>query len=345
MAPDTTYPTVSVVILAYKRLERLRETLQHTLHDLDYPADKLELIVVDNASENGTPEMLAAEFPEVKVIVHEKNLGTSGWNAGLVAGTGKWTLMLDDDGHLEGTDLKEAVEAAEEHGADLVSFRSVSAEDRTYFFDTFYPTGLLSFWGTAALLSRRAIAETGGFDPNIFIWGNELELTMRLLDAGLTHLNMPNIAAVHMKKRQVEGEPVVWWMYSLNQRNLAYVCAKGLRWRDLVPAQTCRVLRVLFDGHVLGREALGALPGLVRGTVDGLRARKPLRPELSSIYRQNFPDFRSPFVVVRGPVERLRARGNPELAARDREARSERIFARRRRFFPTEPAVFTLPAG
>ena len=54
-----------------------------------YPREQLELIVVDNASENGTPEMLAAEFPDVRVIVHPTNLGTSGWNAGLRAGTGK----------------------------------------------------------------------------------------------------------------------------------------------------------------------------------------------------------------------------------------------------------------
>ena len=201
----TTLPRVTVVILAYKRLERLRETLQRTLEDSGYPAQALEVIVVDNASENGTPEMVADEFPSAKVIVLPENVGASGWNAGLTAGTGRWTLMLDDDGHLAGDDLARAVAAAEEHRADLVTFRSRSGYDPDFYFDAEYPTGLLSFWGTAALLSRRAIEETGGFDPNIFLWANELELTMRVLDAGLRHLHVPDIAAVHMKPPPLEG--------------------------------------------------------------------------------------------------------------------------------------------
>jgi GT2 family glycosyltransferase len=341
-AADATLPRVTVVILAYKRLERLRETLTHTLEDLHYPREQLELIVVDNASENGTPEMLAAEFPDVRVIVHPTNLGTSGWNAGLLAGTGKWTLMLDDDGHLEGDTLKTAIAAAEEHQADLVSFRSRSGYDRDFYFDTDLPTGVLSFWGTAALLSRRAIDTTGGFDPNIFIWGNELELTMRILDAGLRHLHLPDHDAIHMKALPVHGEPLPAKIYATNQRNLAYVTAKSLRWRHLLPALGSRFARVLFDGYALGTGALTALPEVVRGTVAGLRVRQPLRPELSALYRRNFPDFRSPLVVVRGPVSRVRALRDPERAERDRAALVERIYARRRPYYPSEPTVFSI---
>jgi len=337
-------PLVTVVILAFKRLDRLRETLQHTLDELDYPNDRLELIVVDNASENGTPEMVAAEFPMAKVIVLPKNVGTSGWNAGLVAGSGTWTLMLDDDGHLEGQDLRRAVVAAEEHGADLVSFRSRSGYDRDYFFDDEYPTGLLSFWGTAVLLSRRAIAETGGFDPGIFIWGNELELTMRILDGGMRHLNMPEIAAVHMKAPPPPREEKQFadWAYRQNQRNMAYVAARAMGWRDLVPVQGNRVLRVLIDGRSLDRRAWKALGSIVAGTVAGLRRRRPLRPELSRLYRTTFPEFASPFVFMRGPVARLRGRGDAERAEHDRLARLDAVFARRAAYFPKETAALVV---
>jgi GT2 family glycosyltransferase len=328
-----------VVILAYKRLERLRETLQHTLGGLDYPAEALEVIVVDNASRNGTPEMVAAEFPGVRVIVLEENVGASGWNAGLRAGTGRWALLLDDDGHLAEGDLRRAVAAAEEHEADLVSFRSRSGYDPDFYFDEEYPTGLLSFWGTAVLLSRRAIEATGGFDPNIFIWANELELTMRVLDGGMRHLHVPGIAAVHMKPPPVEGRPLEVWVYRTNQRNLAYVAASRLRWRDLLPVQGNRVVRVLLDGRALDRAALTALPDVLRGTVSGLRARRPLRPEVSALYRRNFPEFASPLLFMRGPVARLRAIRDPERAQRDRLARLERVYASRRRYFPSQPAV------
>jgi hypothetical protein len=145
-----------------------------------------------------------------------------------------------------------------------------------------------------------------------------------------------------MKKPPVRGEPLSWALYRTNQRNLAYVTAKSLLWRHMVPALGSRAARVLFDGRVLGSPALTALPDVARGTVAGLRARRPLRPELSAVYRRNFPDFRSPLVVVRGPVSRVRALKDPARAERDRAALGERIYARRRRYFPNEPAVFSI---
>ena len=54
---------------------------------------------------------------------------------GFAAGTGDWTLILDDDCHLEGDALARAVTAAEANRADLVSFRVRSGIERDYFFD------------------------------------------------------------------------------------------------------------------------------------------------------------------------------------------------------------------
>jgi GT2 family glycosyltransferase len=335
-------PLVSIVILAYKRLDRLRETLRHTFEDLAYPHERLEVIVVDNASANGTPEMVAAEFPGVRVVELPENVGVSGWNAGLAVARGDWLLMLDDDGHLTGDTLARAVARAEAERADLVSMRSRSGYDPDFFFDSDYPTGLLSFWGTAALLSRRAFAATGGYDPRVFVWAGELELTMRVLDAGLRHLTLPDLAAVHMKPPPEPGRPLQVPIYRMNQRNLAYVAARSLRWRDLVPVQVNRVVRVLLDSRTLDRGALTALPEVARGTLAGLRARRPVRPEVSALYRRNFPDFGSPFIFMRGPVARLRALRDPERAQRDRLARDARVYVRRARYFPAEPSVLSL---
>jgi len=200
----------------------------------------------------------------------------------------------------------------------------------------------LSFWGTAALLSRRAIEATGGFDPNVFIWANELELTIRVLDGGMQHLTMPDIAAVHMKPVPFEGRVLEVPVYRLNQRNLAYVAARSLRWRDLVIVQANRAVRILLDARVLDPRAITALPEIARGTVAGLKARAPVRPEVSRLYRRNFPEFGSPFMFMRGPVARLRALRDPERAQRDRLARDARVYAARQRYFPSEPAVLSL---
>ena len=331
-------PRVTIAILAYNRREPLEHTLHAMLETLNYPRAELEPIVVDNCSTDGTSDMLAAEFPDVQVIRTEANIGASAWNRALSAGTGDWFLILDDDCHLEGDDLTRAVTAAAANQADLVSFRVRSGVDRNYYFDEEYSTGLLSYWGCAALLSRRAVEQVGGYDPNIFIWGNELELTMRLLDAGLRHLVLPDVVAVHMK---LGREPRAYneWGYRMHHRHMAYVGARFLRWPDLLPVLAYRLAQVAIDVFALDRRVVTVLPSIAQGTVAGLRARRPARPELSALYREAFPDFTSPFSTLRGPVERLRARRAPERAERDRQAKQDRFFNRRRRYFPTEASV------
>jgi GT2 family glycosyltransferase len=329
---------VTIAVLAYNRREALRHTLHRMLEDLEYPADQLEPIVVDNASSDGTAEMLAEEFPGVRVIRMERNIGASAWNRALAAGTGDWFLILDDDCHLEGEDLARAVAAAEVNRADLVSFRVRSGIDPSYHFDEEYATGLLSYWGCAAMLSRRAVERLGGYDANIFIWGNELELTMRLLDDGLRHLLLPDVVAVHMKGPRASRDYQEFG-YRMHHRHMAYVSVRFLWWRDLAPVLGHRLLQLLIDVFALDRRVLTALPAVVAGVVAGVRARRPVRREVSALYRDGFPDFTSPLATLRGPRERLRARRDPARAERDRQVRQQRFFRRRRRYFPTERAV------
>jgi GT2 family glycosyltransferase len=332
-------PRVTLAILAYNRRDALRDTLHRMLEELDYPADRLEPIVVDNASTDGTVEMLAAEFPQARVMRSERNLGAPAWNRAFAAATGDWVLILDDDCHLEPPDLARAVAAAEANDADLVSFRVRSGVEPGYRFDEAYATGLLSYWGCAALLSRRAVEVVGGYDPNIFIWGNELELTMRLLDAGLRHLLLPDVVAVHMKAPPPRG-PYDDPKYRMYHRHIAYVAARLLRRRDLVPVVANRVVRVVLDVFAIDRRVIVAGPvSIAAGVSAGLRARRPVRPEVSALYHKSFPDFTSPLLTLRGPRDRLRARRHPEQAQRDRLAHQARFFARRRRYFPDDPAV------
>src|SRR3954470_17202171 len=255
------YPRVTLAILAYNRRDAVRHTLHRMLEDLDYPTDALEPIVVDNASSDGTAEMLSAEFPGVRIIRSPRNVGASAWNLAFAAGTGAFFLILDDDCHLEGNGLARAVAAAEANDADLVSFRVRSGVDPGYHFDEEYATGLLSYWGCAALLSRRAVERLGGYDPNIFIWGNELELTIRLLDAGLRHLTLPDVVAVHMKAPRAPRDYQEFG-YRMHHRHMAYVSARFLRWGDLVPVLGHRLLQVAIDVFALDPRVLTALPSV-----------------------------------------------------------------------------------
>jgi len=107
-------PKVVASILTRNRREVLREALAAVLAQTR-PADGL--IVVDNASTDGTPAMLADEFPDVRVVQLAENQGATGGfyeaiSAGLDDGA-DWVWLLDDDSIARPTALAALIDAAE----------------------------------------------------------------------------------------------------------------------------------------------------------------------------------------------------------------------------------------
>ncbi|TDW56990.1 hypothetical protein LY04_02795 [Oceanimonas baumannii] len=98
-AIDESYPKVSVIVLTYNNLELTQACLSSIERFSDYP--NLELILVDNASSDGTPDFLqkyAADKEHVKVCLNDENLGFSaGNNVGLAAATGDYLVILNND--------------------------------------------------------------------------------------------------------------------------------------------------------------------------------------------------------------------------------------------------------
>ncbi len=92
-------PRVSVVVLTYGNLALTRECLASV--DACREGIDLEMIVVDNASTDGTPEFLrawAAERRDVRLILNDANLGfAAGNNAGLAAASGDYLVILNND--------------------------------------------------------------------------------------------------------------------------------------------------------------------------------------------------------------------------------------------------------
>src|SRR3954471_21802260 len=110
-------PAVTIVFLVYNRREELRTSLRQMLGEAD-----VEVVVVDNASQDGSAEMVREEFPHVRLLRREQNIGVAGWNDGFAIARGNWVLALDDDCYLPPGGLRTAIDAAAERGADLVSF-------------------------------------------------------------------------------------------------------------------------------------------------------------------------------------------------------------------------------
>jgi GT2 family glycosyltransferase len=290
---------VTINILAFNRRNEVRETLTQITGGLDYPADRLQIILVDNASSDGTRDIVAREFPGVTVIANETNTGISGWNRGFEAGGGDYFLVLDDDCYIEGDALQRAVLEAQRQGADLVSFEVTTPLKEGFYYDRVYNVGLLSFWGCAALISRRAISRLGGFDPKIFVWAHEVEFTIRLLDAGLKHLFLPSVTAYHLK---VPGtaDVLTLALHRHNQRHLAYAVGKLLRLPHAVPIVANFMMRVIIWAcHFRSLAALVLLVEIVKGFARGLRNRQPVRRETSLLYKRNFFEYANPLFFVR----------------------------------------------
>ena len=90
-------PSVSIVFLVHNRREELRESLRRMLSDSRYDRERVDVIVVDNASTDGSRAMVAEDFPDAQLIVREENAGVSGWNDGFSAarGDGKTTTLVN----------------------------------------------------------------------------------------------------------------------------------------------------------------------------------------------------------------------------------------------------------
>jgi GT2 family glycosyltransferase/glycosyltransferase involved in cell wall biosynthesis len=93
------WPKVSVVVLCYKNLPLTQDCLDSLVDNDDYP--DMELIVVDNDSQDGTDEFLrewGQRHPEAKVILNDANLGyAAGTNVGMRAATGDYVVLLNND--------------------------------------------------------------------------------------------------------------------------------------------------------------------------------------------------------------------------------------------------------
>jgi GT2 family glycosyltransferase len=340
-------PTVTIVFLVYNRREELRRSLRRMLVDSDYDPARVDAIVVDNASTDGSGEMVRHEFPQVQLLVRDSNVGISGWNDGFARARGEFVLTLDDDCYLPRDGLRRAVEEARRHGADLVSFSVVSDIDEGYSFSDEWRGGLLAFWGCAVLMRRRVLERLGGFDPNIFCWAHEIEFMLRFFDEGYRHLHLPEVVARHIKEQQRWEEGFPKAKYRMNERHVAYIAGKLLHPRDAVEALVALFGNEIRNGLRVDSAAFKAVIDTAQGFFLGLRHRRAVRnPAVSHAFRRNFHAFASPWWMSRPPAELLRSLPREilgrQLAYSNRPVitgNKARYYAERARFYPEQAAT------
>ncbi len=217
--------TVSLVISVWNRKDDLRENLA-TIRQQTVPAD--QVIVVDNNSSDGTPEMVIAEFPEVQLIrmPHSDYGACETFNVGFSSAKGDFVGILDDDVILPVTFVEHMVNkfAEEPESTAILSPKVVEPEMPEWYLtsETINRERYLStFRGCGSMARADAIRKANWYDIRFFIFGNERDLTTRLLNLGFRVKMFPTVEVFHKApfgmrhgKRSLYYHVRNFWLYA-----------------------------------------------------------------------------------------------------------------------------------
>ena len=215
-----TKPRVSIIIPTWNRKSDLERCLT-SINKLKYP--KIEIIVVDNGSSDGTKGMLINQHPIVKLIINRKNLGAAyARNQAIIASSGDYVWFLDSDTEIISPNtLREMLNILKSHhtiaavGGELVMEDNIKRIKihQPLFFGRSILTFLkkdechlveCEFLSTANYLVRKELLfKVGGFDPDYFYTGEDVDLCMKTHELGYKNIIDKNTVVIHyISKKQ-----------------------------------------------------------------------------------------------------------------------------------------------
>lgn len=307
---DPAEPLLTVGIATYNGRELLELVLpslrEQTFRDF-------RVVVVDDASSDGTVAWLAEHWPEVEVIAHPRNLGvTAALNSCLRAGRSELVALLNNDVELRPDCLAELVDAMERHPRAGVACGKLLDYHRRELLDgagDVYtwggeanrrgqgqrdsgqyerPQEIFSACGAAAVYRRVALDAVGLFDERFFANYEDVDWCFRAQLAGWSCRYVPTAVAFHMGSATLGKGPTDFALYH-NWRNAIWVIAKDypasalLRHApELLFVQVRNLALALRRGRLslwlrVWRDALAGLPAVLgdRRSVQGSRIRSP----------------------------------------------------------------------
>jgi len=196
-------PLVTVNILSWNRKKDLRYIL-YELRKQTY--SNIEIIVVDNASTDGSQEMVEKKFPEVKLINIPKNTGIEGWNWGFVNAKGKYIVVLDDDSYPEKDAIEKMVDVFKSHpSVGVVAFKIIHPSTGYVFTNSWSPK-VTGFCGCGAGIRAKVLTKSGYYSEDNFLYFIERDLAIRIWEAGYSTVYRDDIIVYH-KQAQVSRCP------------------------------------------------------------------------------------------------------------------------------------------
>jgi GT2 family glycosyltransferase len=185
----------SFVIVNYNRKEEILLTLTKTKKTIDETPGEFELIVVDNASTDGSAAAIKEKFPYVVLIENPVNTGAPAWNLGFEKAKGNYFIILDDDSHIE-SGLDKALDYLErnEHVGVLALNITGGAYQTVYWKDLEEKDG---FIGCGAIVRKQLYDKIGGYADWIFLYTNEWDYGIRAMEAGYKVIYYENCHVTH----------------------------------------------------------------------------------------------------------------------------------------------------
>ena len=271
-----------MIIVSFNTREILRECLQSVAREARDL--RVEIFVVDNNSSDGSPEMVEKDFPEVALMRSPINLGFGAANnIALERARGRYIVLLNSDAFFAEGALERSIRHMDENpqcgigGARLVGRNGVLQPSARMFHsllgDLLVLTGLAAkfpkskffggfdrTWadpnqaasvdwvpGAFSILRPEALAKVGVFDPAFFLYYEEVDLCLRVKQAGYLVCYWPDVVVVHLggeSSRQLKtlafaskaAQVVLWRMRStlLYYRKHHGSQALGAKWLEIL---------------------------------------------------------------------------------------------------------------
>ncbi len=211
---------VSVIIVNYNGREHLEPCLS-SLGNTEYPNAHLEIIVVDNGSTDDSVEWVQRRFPHVRLIRNDTNLGFArAANQGAAEARGEYLAFLNNDMRVDQNWLSGLLKAIQREkdvacaGSTIMNWEGTAPDFIGRPDDAFclayrpfpYPsssslpisdTYALFVSGGAAMIRSEVFKELGGFDPDFFIYHEDVDLGWRLWLRGYKCVLSPESIVYH----------------------------------------------------------------------------------------------------------------------------------------------------
>ncbi len=232
-------PLVSVVILTWNRKDDLLETVAELKESTYAP---IEIIVVDNGSNDGTQEAINEKFPQVNPVRDsvlkgeafcsngvnfvrlEKNVGIAGYNIGMKKARGEYVVLLDSDSFADRKAIERMVKIFEsDKNVGAVAFDIHKSDSifnlQSSIFNLQDGKDVYGYNGAGVGLKKECLERAGYLFEPYFLYFNEQDHAFRILQSGYKIKFHPEIIAYHKSS-----------MTSRVSRSAPYFYTRNLLW-------------------------------------------------------------------------------------------------------------------